>query len=358
MMSTTREPAVTSRLSIHPFDYNLPEDRIAQRPVYPADHANLMVIDREGATITCRKFYDLPEILQPGDLLVLNDTRVIPARLFGALSTGAEIELFLLQREGLDSWRCLGRPLKKLKVGSTIILPMGVLGEVIERVNAFEVVVRFRREGGDLDEGLKEIGSMPIPPYIRGGRGDEQDVIDYQTLFARHEGSVAAPTASLHFTPELIEKLRSMGVEFHYMTLHVGTASFRPLWNEEREEIDPQETRPGAEQFFFTDETVERILAQKRSGGRVIAVGTTIVRALETLGQDLTVRQGATELFIVPGHEFRLVDAVITNFHQPRTTHLLLVQALLGQPLLERSYRTALEQEFRFLSYGDAMCIL
>jgi len=317
-----------------------------------------MVIDRGTETITCRSFFELPEILRPGDLLVLNDTRVIPARLFGTLSTGAEVELFLLEREGHDIWRCLGRPLKKLKVSSTIFLPKGVSGQVVERVNAFEVRVQFRRETGDLDEGLKEIGTMPIPPYIRGGRGDEQDIVDYQTLFAKHEGSVAAPTASLHFTPELIEKLKSMGVEFHYMTLHVGTASFRPLWNEEREEIDPEVTKPGAEQFSFADETVERILAQKRSGGRVLAVGTTIVRALETLGQDVTVRQGATELFIVPGHDFKLVDGVITNFHQPRTTHLLLVQALLGQHLLERSYHTALEQDFRFLSYGDAMCIL
>lgn len=349
---------MTSPLPIQPFDYDLPEERIAQRPVYPADHAKLMVINRATKAIECRHFFELPEILEPGDLLVLNDTRVIPARLFGTLSTGAEVELLLLEREGINVWRCLGRPLKKLKVGSRVILPEGVLGEVTERVNAFEVRIKFTREGGDLDEGLKEIGTMPIPPYIREGRGDEQDAVDYQTLFAKHEGSVAAPTASLHFTPELIETLKRKGIQFHYLTLHVGSASFRPLWKEEKEELDPEETKPGAERFIFTDETVERVLEQKRNGKRVLAVGTTVVRALETLAQDYTARQGATELFIVPGHEFKLVDAVITNFHQPRTTHLLLVQAILGRQLLERSYQSALDNNFRFLSYGDAMCIL
>lgn len=352
-------------MSINPeevFSYELPDHRIAQRPVYPYHDAKLLRIDRDSKQLSAAVFLDLPSMLQRSDLLVFNDTKVIPARFFGTLPGGGAAELLLLERvaqaEGFQSWRCIGRPLKRFRVGSVITCAHSLCGEVLER-GSESAVVRFTCGAGDLAEVMNSAGVMPIPPYIRAGEGDERDRVDYQTHFALHEGSVAAPTASLHFTPELLANIRARGCAIEQLTLHVGSASFLPLWHDH----SPELRAPGPERLRVNPQLVARLRAHRASGGRVIAVGTTVVRALESMARMSAKKSSAgsfadsTELFITPGFQFELVDAMVTNFHQPRSTHLLLVEAFLGRALLERSYRHALDNQFRFLSYGDGMFI-
>lgn len=316
------------------FHYDLSEDRIAQRPVYPYDRAKLLVVNRSGELIE-KVFYELDQLLTPKDLLVFNDTKVIKARYFGALESGAEVEIVLEKKLSDDKWIVFGSPMKKLKTGTIIIFSALMSAVVEEKNDSRTAVIRFI--------GKDEVGTMPIPPYIRNGRGDELDLKDYQSIFAKEEGSIAAPTASLHFTEDLLNRLKNKGVEFAFLTLHVGTSS-----------IFPVEDKPGSERFSISDETIDLVEKTKNNGGRVIAVGTTTCRALESYGSKVS----ETDLFIIPGYKFKYVDSLITNFHQPGTTHLLLVEALIGSKLLEKSYKYALDNEFRFLSYGDGMIII
>ncbi len=341
-----------------PYSYELPEDRIAQRPVHPPETARMLVVDRATGAIEHRTFAEIGSYLKSGDHLVFNDTKVIPARLFGRLedSAGQEIEVVLVEEVGVHLWTALGFPMRKIRVANRIFLNDHLSADVLPSEREDRLLLRFYT-GGEKDIGLllHEHGTMPIPPYIRDGRGDEQDRIDYQSIFAFHPGSIAAPTASLHFSKNLIDRLRNdHRAQINRITLHVGTASFQPII------VNGELRRPSAERFEVSDQVLSELSTAKRNGNRVIAVGTTVVRALETVAKGNSERdvQGSTELFIEPGHSFRLVDALITNFHQPRTTHLLLVEALLGAELLDRAYRAALDQGYRFLSYGDGMLII
>ncbi len=339
------------------FTYELPPERIAQRPVYPADTARMMVIERCERRIRHLTFRDLPSLLQPNDHLVFNDTRVIPARFFGALAEKPEsrVELLLLREEAPHRWLCLGRPLRKIRSASEIVFSEKLSAHIISSPSPDRVVVEFRTNStAPVADLIREHGVMPIPPYIRDGHADEQDTFDYQTIFAEKEGSVAAPTASLHFTPELLSAIADgVGCSVSRITLHVGSASFLPVL------VDGVLRPPGTEQFSVPAETISALRETRARGGRVIAVGTTVVRALES-----AVRTGGTtgmqdtQLFIQPGFEFELVSTVITNFHQPGTTHLLLVEALLGGELLSQAYSSALQNDYRFLSYGDGMVII
>jgi len=336
-----------------PFSYILPPGRIAQRPVRPYDRAKLLIASRGEQSFREGVFAELDQLLTNRDLLVINDTQVIPARLLGTIEeTGAQVELLLHRRINSQQWSCLGNPLRRLKPGTRVQLGGEICGVIKERISEYEVQVEFSHP----DARLLEIGKMPIPPYIRGGASDDSDRTDYQALFAKNQGSVAAPTASLHFTEQLMGRLNAKGVSVAYLTLHLGTASFLPLHTDTQ---DNSYRTPGSERFVFSNELLLQIESTKRSGGRVTAVGTSVVRALETLaslgsraeaGQELE-----TTLFITPGFEFKVVDAIITNFHQPGTTHLLLVEAFLGSAMIQQSYDYALKNNFRFLSYGDAM---
>ena len=352
-------PAI--ELAATPFSYELPADRIAQRPIEPPDTAKLLCVDRCSGQISESVFANLHTLLRPDDILVFNNTRVIPARLLGNLAdSGGVVELLLIHRLVNDKWRCMGKPLKKLNNGTQINFGAELVATVEERVSDREVIVEFRSLGNkSASLLLQALGSMPIPPYIRAGKSDEQDVIDYQTMFAEVEGAIAAPTASLHFTPELINRLLAMGCALEFITLHVGPASFLTLWDEDKNSSSL--VPPPAESCIFTSDVIDRLLAARSVGRRVIAVGTTVVRALESM---LKARENGSEaqfsqadVFITPGYKFGLIDGLITNFHQPRTTHLLLVEALMGEELLKRSYDQALSSNFRFLSYGDGMLI-
>ena len=341
-----------------PYSYELPPDRIAQRPVYPYDRARLLTASRSSGAVAEGTFRDLPGEVRAGDVFVFNDTRVIPARLFGRLAaTGGGVEILLVTAETPLRWRVIGRPLRKFRPGVRLSFPGGLLGEVIERIGEHEAIVHFSGAADrDIPGLIRQAGVMPIPPYIRGGRADEADERDYQTIFAREEGSVAAPTASLHFTPELMAALAAAGCEMETVTLHVGAPSFTALWAEG--ESAGALTPPGAERYGHDPELLARLRAVRTAGRRVVAVGTTVVRALESMARD----EGAagwreTSLFISPGFTFEVVDALVTNFHLPRSTHLLLVEAFAGRALLEASYAWALEHDFRFFSYGDGMLI-
>jgi S-adenosylmethionine:tRNA ribosyltransferase-isomerase len=340
---------------LNAYSYELPKERIAQRPCHPADHAKMLVVDRSTGEIHDRFFYDLPQYLSAHDRLVFNDTRVIPARLFGTLESSgqAAVELLLIEKITDARWVCIGRPLKKIRAKGKVRFGETLWAEVIpDDLSTDRVTVEFHTsDTTHISMAIAAHGCMPIPPYIRGGKGDELDEVDYQTIFARNPGSVAAPTASLHFNEQLMQRLSTeVGCNVSRITLHVGTASFLPV-------LDNGTLRPpGSERFHVTDEATTQMAETKRSGGRVIAVGTTVVRALESAAQEGHAE--ATELFITPGYSFKRVDSVITNFHQPGTTHLLLVESLLGRELLAKVYQHALANDYRFLSYGDGMFIL
>lgn len=347
-----------SRAETPPYDFVLPPERIAQRPVRPYHAAKLLVYLR--GALAEGTFLDLPRYLEPEDLFIFNDSRVIPARLFGNLPTGGAVEILLLERRGAEEWLCLGKPLKKLKEGAAIEFPQGLCAEVVERPEAQRVILRFY--AGDsatsVPELVRRVGVMPVPPYIRGGRGDAADVEDYQTSFAKVEGSVAAPTASLHFTPELLEKIGAVGCRIEYVTLHVGAPSFTAVWNDEAG--SPEFLPPGSELYRMSRGALDAVAACRARGGRVIGVGTTVVRALESMARNDGGRDGEwhpTSLFIRPGFEFKTIDRLVTNFHQPRSTHLLLVEAFIGGAALDQIYTHALAGGYRFFSYGDGMLL-
>jgi len=350
------------------FDFDLPENRIALRPVEPRDAARMLVV-RPGADLDDRTVRDLPALLRPGDVLVLNDTKVIPSRLLGLRVRGeaaARVELMLHKREGPDRWRAFARPAKRLlpgdriRFGETSESMACLLGhldaEVEEKGEAGEVVLRFAFAGPVLDEAIARLGEMPLPPYIAGKRpADDKDFADYQTVYAREEGAVAAPTAGLHFTDALLHGLGERGIARHFVTLHVGAGTFLPVKSE-----DTAAHRMHAEWASLAAETADALNAARARGGRIVAVGTTCLRVLESAARDdgtLAAFSGETSIFITPGHRFRTAEILMTNFHLPRSTLFMLVSAFSGLGTMRRAYEHAVAKGYRFYSYGDA-CLL
>lgn len=337
------------------FYYNLPEELIAQTPVTPRDHSRLMVVDGESGAITHRHFYNLCDILQKGDLLVMNDSRVLPARLYGEkVDNGTFIEFLLLEQKGDKLWEIICRPGKKAKVGTKFSFGGGkLLAEVVEVKPDGNRIVQFSCDGNFYTV-LDEIGQMPLPPYITKKLEDKER---YQTVYSRELGSAAAPTAGLHFTKEMLQALREKGVETAFVTLHVGLGTFRPV-----KEDDVLQHKMHSEHYHLPQETVDKILQTKQNGGRVIAVGTTSCRTLEAVATEhdgkLVAADGYTDIFIYPGYQFKVLDGLVTNFHLPESTLIMLVSALLGYEKTMHAYDVAVKERYRFFSFGDAMCIL
>ena len=334
------------------FFFELPEELIAQTPIAQRDASRLMHLDRLTGEITHRHFHDLPEYLRPGDCLILNDSRVLPARLIGCRPTGGSIELVLLRDLGDDRWECLSRPGKKTREGQEILFGDGELKASVEKVvSGGNRIVKFTYEGIFL-EILEKLGRMPLPPYIKA---ELQDPERYQTVYSRVPGSAAAPTADLHFTPELLDKIRAKGISVSFVTLHVGLGTFRPV---KEEDIEAHEMH--SEFCMIPEETAQIVTDTKKNGGRVIAVGTTSCRTLESFAREdgtLESCSGWTDIFIYPGYRFKCIDALITNFHLPESTLIMLVSALAGRENVLHAYQEAVNERYRFFSFGDAMFI-
>lgn len=337
------------------FYYDLPESYIAQTPTEPRDHSRLMEINRRTGDISHSHFYNLCDILQKGDLLVMNDSRVLPARLYGEKEeTGSFIEFLLLEQKGDKIWEIICRPGKKAKVGARFSFGNGRLkAEVIKVKDDGNRIVQFTCDGNFYTV-LDEIGQMPLPPYITEKLEDKER---YQTVYSREIGSAAAPTAGLHFTKEMLKKLEEKGVDLAYVTLHVGLGTFRPV-----KEDDVLKHKMHSEHYMLPEETAEKIRQTKKNGGRVIAVGTTSCRTLEAIATsnngEIVADDGNTDIFIYPGYEFKVLDGLITNFHLPESTLIMLVSAFLGYDKTMNAYKVAVEEKYRFFSFGDAMCIL
>ncbi len=341
-------------MKLSDFNYELPEELIAQDPLLKRSDSRLMVLNREDDSIAHRHFRDITEYIKPGDCLVINDTKVLPARLIGAKEgTGASIEVLLLKRHDDKTWETLVKPGKKARPGARISFGDGKLvGEVVDVVEEGNRLVRFEYEG-IFEEVLDELGQMPLPPYITHRLEDKNR---YQTVYAKHTGSAAAPTAGLHFTDELLEKLQSMGVKIARVTLHVGLGTFRPVKVE-----NILEHHMHSEFYMIDEEAANTINQTRKNGGKIISVGTTSTRTLETAAAaDGTIKpcSGWTEIFIYPGYKFKCVDRLITNFHLPESTLLMLVSALYDREKVLEAYRVAVEEKYRFFSFGDAMFIL
>lgn len=342
-------------MEISAFDFDLPAERIALRPARPRDAARLLVV-RPGAPLADHVLRDLPDLLAPGDLLVVNDSRVRRAQLRGlreARGGTARIDLTLHRQSGPQLWQALARPAKRLRVGDVVRFAEGLEAEVVARGEGGEVVLRFDRAGAELADALERVGEMPLPPYIARRRAaDAQDTEDYQTVFARHQGSVAAPTAGLHFTPRLLDALAARGIQLARVTLHVGPGTFLPVTAARVEEH-----RIHAEWGEVGAEAAAAISAAHRSGRRVVAVGTTALRLIETAAAQtgaVAPFRGETALFITPGHRFRAADALLTNFHLPRSSLFMLVCAFSGIETMRAAYAHATATGYRFYSYGDA----
>lgn len=339
-------------MKIDQFDFALPEDLIAQTPAEPRDSARLLQITADGLRhFTMR---DLPQLLSPGDLLVVNDTKVIRARLHGHRDAVA-IEVLLHLRLSLDSWRCFARPAKRLKPGQTIRFREDFSATVLDRNEDGTVDLRFTSADADFFAALERYGNLPLPPYIKRQGEQPEDAVNYQTAFAREPGAVAAPTAGLHFTDDLLTALEARGIERQTLTLHVGAGTFLPVKAD-----DTDDHQMHAEIGVLTQEAADRINETRARGGRIIAVGTTSLRLLESAAQpDGTVRTfaGETRLFVTPGYKLRVVDKLITNFHLPKSTLFILVSAFSGLDRMQHAYRSAIEMGYRFYSYGDA-CLL
>ena len=345
-----------SAIPLNWFDYKLPPDLIAQQPVEPRDAARLLLVDRSSGALSDRTFRDLPDLLNPGDLIVVNDTRVLPARLFARRLSGGRVELLLLDRNADGVWRAMGRPARRLRAGERLELLDSqdeVTNDGVDVVgrDAEQVLVRF-----DDEEAIGRHGHVPLPPYIHDRVDDPER---YQTIYARDPGSAAAPTAGMHFTVDLLERCRSRGVQVAPITLHVGLGTFQPI-----KTVDARDHQMHAEIFSVSAATVEMIRETRVSGGRVLAVGTTSVRTLETIASSVLAGgparslAGETRLFITPGTPFQLVDLMLTNFHLPRTTLLLLVASFAGEALMRQAYQHAIAEQYRFYSFGDAMLIV
>ena len=342
-------------MKLSDFDYNLPKELIAKFPIEPRDSSRLMVLNRKTGEIEHKVFRDIVNYLQEGDVLVLNDSKVIPARLFGRLPSGAKVELLLVRQVKPDVWEVMARPARKLKPGREIEIDRELVGKVVGCVGSGRRLVEFKTlSEKSFMEKLYEVGHVPLPPYIE--REDvEEDRERYQTVFAREEGSVAAPTAGLHFTERLLEEIEKRGVIVKKITLHVGPGTFKPVKSENIEEHQMD-----YENYSIPQGTAEAINRAKREGRRVIAVGTTVVRTLESAADEeglVRSGEGSTNLFIYPGYKFKVIDALITNFHLPRSTLLMLVSAFAGRERILDAYREAIKKGYRFYSFGDAMFI-
>ena len=334
------------------FSFDLPEELIAQTPMEQRDASRLLCLNRKTGAVEHRHFYDLPNLLREGDCLVLNNSRVLPARLIGVRPTGGAVELVLLRDLGANRWECLSRPGRKTKPGQKILFGEGELqAEVEETVSGGNRIVRFEYEGIFL-EVLERLGRMPLPPYIRQELKDPER---YQTVYSKELGSAAAPTAGLHFTKELLETVRNKGVLTEFVTLHVGLGTFRPV---KEEEIEDHEMH--SEYCIIPSETADAVNRTRKNGGRIIAVGTTSCRTLESFAKEdgtLEASSGWTNIFIYPGYRFKCIDALITNFHLPESTLIMLVSALAGRENILNAYHIAVSEKYRFFSFGDAMMI-
>lgn len=336
------------------FYFDLPKELIAQEPCEPRDAARLLCVDKQSGALTHHVFHELPSLLRKGDLLVINNSKVLPARLIGHKeNTGAVCEILLLRQIRSDAWECLARPGKRLKSGARVIFGDGTLVATIqETLDGGNKLVEFSYDTETLYEKLDAFGKMPLPPYISK---QLEDNTQYQTVYAKELGSAAAPTAGLHFTPALMNALRAAGIEFAEVTLHVGLGTFRPV-----QEEDVLQHKMHSEWFTVPEETAQAIRAAKQQGRRVIAVGTTSCRTLEAaaaLHAEITACSGDTDIFIYPGYTFRCVDGLITNFHLPESTLIMLVSALCGRENTLHAYDVAIQERYRFFSFGDAMLI-
>lgn len=340
-------------MDLKDFNYDLPEKLIAQDPLEDRSSSRLMVLHKDTGRIEHKIFRDIIDYLNPGDCLVINDTKVIPARLMGIKEdTGAAIEVLLLKRNADDVWECLVKPGKKARTGARIVFGEGLLvGEIVDVIEDGNRMIKFHYEG-IFEEILDKLGQMPLPPYITHKL---QDKNRYQTVYARNEGSAAAPTAGLHFTKELLEKIKEKGVNVVSITLHVGLGTFRPV------KVDKiEEHHMHTETFNISKEAADTINRARAAGGRVIAVGTTSCRTLESAAADdgtIPARSGDTDIFIYPGYKFKAIDCLITNFHLPESTLIMLVSALAGRDNIMNAYETAVKERYRFFSFGDAMFI-
>jgi len=340
-------------MKLSDFNYYLPENLIAQSPYDKRDECRLLILDKVTGKTEDKYFYEIVDELNAGDVLVLNDSRVIPARLFAKRKdTGADVEVFLIRPMSAGRWECMVRPGKKARTGRELYIG-DISLKVEDEMENGNREISFDCEG-DLDEKLKSVGEMPLPPYIHEKLDDPEK---YQTVYAKYDGSVAAPTAGLHFTEELLSKIKDKGVEICFVTLHVGIGTFRPVKTENILEHKMHE-----EYYIFPKDTAKKIELAKKEGRRVVSVGTTACRVLETVGkkfQDLNFAYdcGLTDIFIYPGYDFRVVDALITNFHLPQSTLIMLVSALAGRENIMRAYNEAVEKKYRFFSFGDAMFI-
>ena len=339
-------------MDVKDFYYNLPEELIAQVPIQKRDESRLLVLDRENKTIEHKIFKDILEYLKPGDCLVRNNTKVLPARIYGKKETGANVEFLLLNNIEGDIWESIVRPGNKLHVGTKVIFGDGLLNaEILEVMEGGTRKVKFTYNG-IFNEILDQIGLMPLPPYIHEELKEKDR---YQTVYAKYQGSAAAPTAGLHFTDELLEKIKEKGVEIANVTLHVGIGTFRPVKVEKIEDHHMH-----TEHYYIKPEDVEKINKAKQNGGRIISVGTTSCRVLESIANEqglVREAEGDTSIFIYPGYKFKCVDALITNFHLPESTLLMLVSALVGKEYIMKAYEEAVKEKYRFFSFGDAMFI-
>ncbi len=340
-------------MELKEFYYDLPEELIAQVPIKKRDESRLMVLDRKKQTIEHKVFKDVLDYLQPGDCLVRNNTKVIPARIYGKKETGANVEFLLLNNIEGDIWESIVRPGNKLHVGTKVTFGDGKLNaEILEVMEGGTRKVKFTYNG-IFNEILDEIGMMPLPPYIHEELKEKDR---YQTVYAKYQGSAAAPTAGLHFTEELLEKIKEKGVEIANVTLHVGIGTFRPVKVEKIEEHHMH-----SEHYYIKQEDVDKINNARKNGGRIISVGTTSCRVLESISDEngfVKETEGDTSIFIYPGYKFKCIDGLITNFHLPESTLLMLVSALAGKDYIMKAYNEAVKEKYRFFSFGDAMLIL
>ncbi len=345
-------------MNINEFDYHLPEELIAQKPADKRDFSRLLVVHRDTGEIEHKHFYDIIDYLEPGDCLVMNNSKVLPARLFGTKAeTGAKVEFLLIKRLHDDVWETMVKPGKRLKPGDSVIFSEDFRAEILDYGEDGTRIVEFHYSGIFMER-LEELGKMPLPPYI-ARESELSDKDRYQTVYCKEEGSVAAPTAGLHFTEELMEKAREKGVKIAYVTLHVGIGTFRPV---KCENIEDHQMH--FEEYEITQENADIINETKASGGRVISVGTTSTRTMESAavlkedGYVMEAKSDSTGIFIYPGYDFKIIDSLITNFHLPKSTLLMLISALYNREDILRVYETAVKEEYRFFSYGDAMFII
>lgn len=344
--------------SLHDYQFDLPQELIAVEPLEERNRSRMMIVSRDSGTFDDGQFFELPETLQSGDVLVLNNTKVFPARLIGRSATGAAVEIFLIREAGHNRWETLARPARRLPPGKRIVFASGFSATVIERDPDGRLVVEFETDG-DLNEAIDEFGRTPLPPYIK--RDPDPDAFDrdrerYQTIYASERGAIAAPTAGLHFTPEILDKLKAKGITMVEITLHVGYGTFEPV------RVDDLSKHSVAPERYEMNETAASLLNLAKEGGqRIIAVGTTTTRALETnisRFEKFCAEASAADLTILPGREFKAIDGLLTNFHLPKSSLLVLVSSFAGRELIMNAYKHAVEKRYRFYSYGDCMLIL